>query len=151
MEKISGILPAGRRFKNIDVSRAQPVRPGAPTFGRPVGRSSQVDVAAANRLSAGPVVDRLSISEDAKLQANDLLPMRETEVMSARPSEEMAVYSAPKPVVASSVEEMTTKFFSPQKSAAPQQDIKFDEAPVSVEPQKDFSRQNPYSSSEQIL
>lgn len=41
MEKISGIIPANRRTKSIDVSNSQPVRPGAPTWGRPVGRVTQ--------------------------------------------------------------------------------------------------------------
>lgn len=35
MEKISLILAPSARTKNYDVSRAQPVRPGAPTIGRP--------------------------------------------------------------------------------------------------------------------
>ncbi len=41
MEKISGIIPANRRTKAVDVSNSQPVRPGAPTWGRPVGRVTQ--------------------------------------------------------------------------------------------------------------
>lgn len=38
MEKISGIVPASARTKSVDVSRSQPVRPGAPRMGRPEGR-----------------------------------------------------------------------------------------------------------------
>lgn len=38
VEKISRILPSNARTKAVDVSRSQPVRPGAPTWGRPEGR-----------------------------------------------------------------------------------------------------------------
>lgn len=38
MDKISGIIPANARTKAVDVSSAQPVRPGAPTWGRPEGK-----------------------------------------------------------------------------------------------------------------
>lgn len=38
MEKISRIVPANARTKAVDVSRSQPVRPGAPTWGRPEGK-----------------------------------------------------------------------------------------------------------------
>ena len=38
MEKISRILPANARTQSVDVSKSQPVRPGAPSWGRPMGR-----------------------------------------------------------------------------------------------------------------
>ena len=38
MEKISGIIPSNARTRSVDVSNSQPVRPGAPTWGRPTGR-----------------------------------------------------------------------------------------------------------------
>lgn len=38
VEKISGIVPANARTRSVDVSSAQPVRPGAPTWGRPEGK-----------------------------------------------------------------------------------------------------------------
>ncbi|MFS4459520.1 hypothetical protein [Bdellovibrio sp. HCB2-146] len=40
MEKISGILPPSPRMKLMEVASAQPVRPGAPEFGRPMGKNS---------------------------------------------------------------------------------------------------------------
>ncbi|MFZ4404386.1 MAG: hypothetical protein ACOYOK_09825 [Pseudobdellovibrionaceae bacterium] len=40
MDKLSLILPNNPRVKNVDTSRSQPVRPGAPTFGRPEGITS---------------------------------------------------------------------------------------------------------------
>ena len=38
MDKISGIVPPNGRTRSVDVSRSQPVRPGAPTWGRPEGK-----------------------------------------------------------------------------------------------------------------
>lgn len=40
MEKISGILPQSPRMKLMEVASAQPARPGAPEFGRPMGKNS---------------------------------------------------------------------------------------------------------------
>lgn len=40
MEKISGIVPASRRVQGVNLKDSQPVRPGVPTFGRPVGVST---------------------------------------------------------------------------------------------------------------
>ncbi|MBL7544953.1 MAG: hypothetical protein JNL11_14135 [Bdellovibrionaceae bacterium] len=44
MEKISSILPKSVRTQNIDHSKAQPARPGAPLLGRPMGRVTQKTV-----------------------------------------------------------------------------------------------------------
>lgn len=40
MEKISGIIPSSRRVSSVDLQNANPVRPGTPTFGRPIGIST---------------------------------------------------------------------------------------------------------------
>lgn len=40
MEKISGILASSPRLKSTDLQSSPPVRPGAPSFGRPVGEVS---------------------------------------------------------------------------------------------------------------
>ena len=45
MEKISGILAANARTKSVDVSNSQPVRPGAPTYGRPEGKVTKAAIA----------------------------------------------------------------------------------------------------------
>ncbi|MAV91649.1 MAG: hypothetical protein CL676_09510 [Bdellovibrionaceae bacterium] len=37
MEKISGIVGASPRLQSGDAQNAQPARPGAPSFGRPIG------------------------------------------------------------------------------------------------------------------
>lgn len=51
MEKISNILPPSNRVRASEVSESQPVRPGAPSFGRVQGRNS--------------LGDRLTISQKA--------------------------------------------------------------------------------------
>lgn len=52
MEKLSSILPSSPRIKNVDLSDAQPVRPGVATYGRPVG--------------VNPMKDRFTVSQEAK-------------------------------------------------------------------------------------
>ena len=42
MEKISRIVPGNSRVASTDMKNAAPVRPGMPTFGRPVGESTDV-------------------------------------------------------------------------------------------------------------
>lgn len=39
MDKISSILPSSARVTSVDMQDAHPVRPGTPSFGRPVGVS----------------------------------------------------------------------------------------------------------------
>lgn len=63
MEKISSILKSSPRVKSVDMASAAPVRPGAPTYGAPVGRNS--------------VADRITLSERAKdLAMQDTLALR---------------------------------------------------------------------------
>lgn len=52
MEKLSSILPTSPRVKNVDMTDAHPVRPGTPSYGRPVGISA--------------VRDRLTVSQQAR-------------------------------------------------------------------------------------
>ena len=40
MEKISSILPSSPRIKAVDLSESGSVRPGAPSFGAPVGKAA---------------------------------------------------------------------------------------------------------------
>ena len=51
MDKISSILPNNARVKTVDLAESHPIRPGTPSFGRPVG---------ANRLG-----DRVTLSQQA--------------------------------------------------------------------------------------
>ncbi len=43
MEKLSSILPNSPRVKSVDLSEAKPRRPGAPSFGVPMGTTSTKD------------------------------------------------------------------------------------------------------------
>lgn len=52
MEKISKIVPSSPRTRAIDVSRSQPVRPGAPAWGRPEGKVT----------TASAIEDKISLS-----------------------------------------------------------------------------------------
>lgn len=65
MEKISRIIPSNARTRSVDVSNSQPVRPGAPSWGRPTGR-----VTRAASLAEDPV-DRVTRSTATK--AGDIL------------------------------------------------------------------------------
>ena len=55
MEKISGILPSSHRTRKVDTSKSQPVRPGAPSFGRSEGKNS---------LGQKAIEDRLTLAEE---------------------------------------------------------------------------------------
>jgi hypothetical protein len=43
VEKLSSILPNSPRVKSVDLTEAKPRRPGAPSFGVPVGTTSTKD------------------------------------------------------------------------------------------------------------
>lgn len=51
MEKISGIIKSSPRLQSVDMRDSMPVRPGTPTFGRPVGVSSLTDNQVFNQTS----------------------------------------------------------------------------------------------------
>jgi hypothetical protein len=55
MDKLSSILGSSPRVKSVDLSDAHPVRPGTPSFGRPVGTTS--------------IRDRFTVSDSAKDRA----------------------------------------------------------------------------------
>lgn len=63
MRKISGIIPPNARTQSAEISRSQPARPGAPDFGRPMGKNSQAD--------------RISLSRELEeLRASGEMPQR---------------------------------------------------------------------------
>ena len=82
MEKISRILPPSRRVTATDVESSQPVRPGAPNFGRPTQRldikdrvtlsSLANERAATDRASSDPITYR-NPKEGARARAVDEL------------------------------------------------------------------------------
>lgn len=82
MEKLSSILPKSPRTQNVDNSKAQPARPGAPLLGRPAGRVTQKvmfddpietqaasrtapDLSFADKFSTGIPADKVSLSESS--------------------------------------------------------------------------------------
>lgn len=111
MEKISGILAASPRVKSVDLSEAHPVRPGTPSFGRPVGTTSSRD--------------RFTLSEQAKERAfEDTLGGR-------NPKEAQQARIA---------EDVTRKFFETRVEKPPAREVVvaappevYDVQPVSVE------------------
>ena len=75
MEKISGIIPRNARNSTADLSKSQPVRPGAPSFGRAIGKVSTKSALdnlqglsqkeqKVSGSSLPGVEDKLSLSED---------------------------------------------------------------------------------------
>lgn len=67
MDKISGILPANARTKSTDTSQSQPMRPGAPSMGRPVGRVTKAmgpaETEDNDSSSASEVQDKISLGK----------------------------------------------------------------------------------------
>jgi hypothetical protein len=55
MEKISGSVPSNARTKSVDVSRSQPVRPGAPAWGRPEGKVTKAVEAIEDKVTLSSV------------------------------------------------------------------------------------------------
>lgn len=97
MEKISRILPPSARTKSYDISRAQPVRPGAPDAGRPVFE---------------PVVDKMILSEALTSSMQDNFLNGDTQIK----AEVQAQYPKPKESVKSEmIRNMTEKFFLKQQ------------------------------------
>lgn len=119
MEKISRILPQSRRMQaNIDTSNSQPVRPGAPTFGRPMGRSRTAEVNKAAELAdldarlglQLPAEDLSSIKSDDiedKIELSEKLADVDVEKEKSPKN-----YQGVKPVEVSKVEDLAKRFFN---------------------------------------
>lgn len=89
MEKISRILPPSRRVATVDVEQSQPVRPGAPEFGRPTQRLE--------------IQDRVSLRSSSNLALQERAP---------------TTYRNPKESArAKVVEDIAEKFFNPNTIA----------------------------------
>ncbi|RYZ78975.1 MAG: hypothetical protein EOP06_28055 [Proteobacteria bacterium] len=85
MDKISRILPPSRRVVAMDSESSQPVRPGAPDFGRPTVRAS--------------VTDKVTLSSLANERSVENSPI---------------TYRNPKETArAKAVEQLAEKFFNP--------------------------------------
>jgi len=111
MEKISRILPASRRVAATDVESNQPVRPGAPDFGRPTRKSLNVE-------------DRLNFSSLASNRAA-----------------EAATYKNPKEGArAKAVDELAEKFFNPKTVAKEGEGVQSEEMLRKMEDNQAFSK-----------
>lgn len=101
MEKISRILPPSRRVTATDVESSQPVRPGAPDFGRPTQRLD--------------IKDRVTLSA---LAADRAANERAGAGQGAEQGAESVTYRNPKEGArAKAVEELAEKFFNPASVA----------------------------------
>lgn len=95
MEKISRIIPANARTKAVDVSNSQPVRPGAPGYGRPMGRVTRAPL---------EIEDRVSLSTAEKAITQQPANYRDrVEARRAQIAERMAEKFFGNPAVESSV------------------------------------------------
>ncbi|MBX2987579.1 MAG: hypothetical protein KF802_06755 [Bdellovibrionaceae bacterium] len=103
MEKISRIIPSNARTKAVDVSGSQPVRPGAPGWGRPEGRVTR---------SPLDIEDRVNISNLER-------PLDRTDIYKNKPEAARAKV----------VEDLAKKFFDTN----PVKDLKEGVAPRSEE------------------
>ncbi len=96
MEKISGILPASPRTKVAEVSSAQPARPGAPAFGRPMGRNS--------------LGDRITLSKELeRMKETGVIPEPATPATYKNPAEANKLKI---------IDELNAKFFTNPKEVA---------------------------------
>lgn len=100
MEKISNILPPSNRVRAQEISESQPVRPGAPNFGRVEGRNS--------------LGDRVTLSQKAL----------ESRMSGEEPAlDAPATYKrAPEPSKQQVIAKLSQEFFSP-KTAVRENDL----------------------------
>lgn len=110
MEKISRILPPSRRVVATDVESSQPVRPGAPDFGRPSRSSLDVQ-------------DRFSLSSLA----------------TRRPADPLTYKNIKEGARAKAVEELAEKFFNPKSVAKEGESVQSEETLRRMEDNQAFS------------
>lgn len=53
MDKISGILPSSHRIQSVDMKNAPALRPGAPSFGQPMGMTAVEDRVSLSSVAGG--------------------------------------------------------------------------------------------------
>ena len=121
MDKLSGIIPTNSRIKSVDLAEAKPRRPGAPSYGIPMGVNTIKD-----RVTLG-MRDKNSILEDT---------------MTYRNPKEMKN--------AKIAEDLTSKFFDTRldkPKAAPVAEVVNEVVAEAAVPELDFSEQTSNSSS----
>ncbi len=128
MEKISRIIPANRRTSSAEISTSQPARPGAPAFGRPMGRvtGSNFDpIADAIYDPSGEKFnprDKVSIGQNRVTEFSSYKPGRESQIAAvssaSNGSDPVADTSMEKPVESKEasqvqlVDNLQKKFFN---------------------------------------
>lgn len=122
MEKISRILPPSRRVTAVEPESSQPVRPGAPDFGRPAAKRMEVQ-------------DRVSLSSLARERSVDTTPDTNSS---------LATYKNPKESArAKVVEDLAEKFFNPRAIAKEGEGTRSEEVLKSIEENKIFAPKLP--------
>jgi hypothetical protein len=89
MDKISGIVSPSARVGSTDMKNAPPVRPGMPSFGRPVGTSTRIEhpeLSTAQR--AGLLRDEMADEKKMRIEAKAASDV--SAKFFARPEEEFA-------------------------------------------------------------
>ena len=123
MEKISGIIAANARTRSVDVASSQPVRPGAPAYGRAEGK-----------VTVPAIEDKISLSS----------------IASERPLDPGTYKNSGESAKLKIIKDSTQRFF---ETRVPQTIAKESEAPLSEEilekiSDPSLSRVNPDSSKE---
>lgn len=94
MEKISGIIRGNSRTRKTDTSGSQPIRPGAPTFGRPEGRVTRNEMSVKDEVSFSPEARQLADTEkvDIAKEVSNKFALKKTvdEINDRTLSEQMA-------------------------------------------------------------
>lgn len=127
MEKISRIIPSSPRTRAVEVS-GQPARPGAPAWGRPVGRTTPrnffdqaSESSVANRAAAAVELDPASSQVDDRVSFSSTPTSGES---ASETSDNSALYNAkgarPK---AQLVEELSKRFFEGAAKPTPKEDV----------------------------
>ncbi len=133
MEKISKILPPSARTQSYDNSRALPVRPGAPTLGRPMAKPIEIE-------------DRMTLSDQmvSPIMDGDTLPSK---------SPAHTTYKPTGTVKSDLVKEMANQFFAHRnpKEVARQSSRTHSEELASETQSSTGSSVNPESSREASL
>lgn len=100
MQKISRILPPNARTGSYDVSRAHPVRPGAPQMGRPQ--------------ALDPVLDRVTLSDQL---AGSVMEAGPSEIPTQNSKLAASQYKSTDNVKSQVVRQMTDRFFMKDSTA----------------------------------
>ena len=107
MEKISSIIPSSARVQSVDLGSSHPIRPGQPSFGRPVGTSTLAGETRAETIAADAAEQKKMRDQEKMVQtltdAFFMNQVKKSEVASAPVADPLTV--APQAVAASEPKE----------------------------------------------